>query len=31
MADASPGLVLATFDLTSIGEPRREGRFRWET
>jgi deaminated glutathione amidase len=30
MADASPGLVFATFDLTSIRRARREERFRWQ-
>ena len=30
MADASPGLVLATFDLGAIRKERREERFRWQ-
>jgi deaminated glutathione amidase len=29
MADASPRLVFATFDLTSIRKARRDERFRW--
>jgi predicted amidohydrolase len=30
MADTSPGLVLATFDLGAIRKARREERFRWQ-
>jgi deaminated glutathione amidase len=30
MAEASPGLVLATFDLEAIRKARREDRFRWQ-
>ena len=30
MADASPGLVLVTFDLAAIRRTRREERFRWQ-
>jgi predicted amidohydrolase len=29
-ADSSPGLVFATFDLTSIRKVRRDERFRWQ-
>jgi deaminated glutathione amidase len=31
MADAAPGLVLASFDLAAIRKTRREERFRWQT
>jgi len=30
MAAASPGLVLATFDLAAIRKVRRDERFRWQ-
>jgi deaminated glutathione amidase len=30
MADTSPGLLLATFDLAAIRKARREERFRWQ-
>jgi deaminated glutathione amidase len=30
LADASPGLVLATFDLAAIRRTRDEERFRWQ-
>jgi hypothetical protein len=30
MADASPGLVVATFDLTLIHKARGDERFRWQ-
>jgi deaminated glutathione amidase len=30
MADASPALVLATFDLAAIRRTRRDERFRWQ-
>jgi deaminated glutathione amidase len=30
MADTSPGLVLATFDLAAIRRMRRDERFRWQ-
>ena len=30
MADTSPGLVLATFDLGAIRKARRQERFRWQ-
>ena len=30
MADTSPGLVLATFDLRAIRKARREERFHWQ-
>ena len=30
MADTSPGLVLATFDLGAIRKARRGERFRWQ-
>jgi predicted amidohydrolase len=31
MADSSPGLALAIFDLEAIRKARREERFRWQT
>lgn len=31
MADASPGLVLAGFDLAAIRKARRQERFRWQS
>jgi predicted amidohydrolase len=30
MADASPGLLIVTFDLAAIRRTRREERFRWQ-
>jgi deaminated glutathione amidase len=30
MADTSPGLVFAPFDLAAIRKARREDRFRWQ-
>jgi predicted amidohydrolase len=30
MADASPGLAVATFDLAAVRKARVEDRFRWQ-